>query len=98
MRYMSRPRHKNKHIEAAVRYAESLGWTFKKCKGHAWGSLYCPGATRQSCLIYIYSTPRVPENHARQIRREIDLCPHGTQEHDQEDQEENDENGEQDDV
>lgn len=32
-----RPRHPNKHIEAAVQYAESLGWRFIKGHGHRWG-------------------------------------------------------------
>jgi hypothetical protein len=74
---MSRPRHPNKHIEAAVQYAEGLGWRFVKSKGHAWGRLFCPEPSRVGCIISVWSTPRKPENHARRIRSEVDLCPHG---------------------
>src|SRR5437867_1612293 len=74
--YMSRPRHPNKHIEAAVQHAESLGWLLRKSKGHAWGHLYCPLKSRAGCIVSVYSTPRVPENHARHIRRDVDMCPH----------------------
>ena len=73
---MARNRHSNKHIEAAVEYAESLGWRFEKVTGHAWGRIFCPHATRDGCMISLWSTPRVPENHARQVRRKIDSCPH----------------------
>jgi hypothetical protein len=26
--------------------------------------------------VGVWSTPRNPENHARQITRDVDLCPH----------------------
>jgi hypothetical protein len=76
---MSRPRHPNKHIEKAVRYAESLGWRVQMSNGHAWGRLYCPHSGRDGCQMSVWSTPRKPENHARQLMREIDLCPHQQQ-------------------
>ncbi|HMC88423.1 MAG TPA: hypothetical protein VKI17_02700, partial [Gemmataceae bacterium] len=41
-----------------------------------WGRLYCPAQTRGGCIVTVYSTPRVPENHARYIRRRVDACPH----------------------
>ena len=28
-------------------------------------------------MVFVHSTPRNPENHARHIQREVDLCPHG---------------------
>jgi hypothetical protein len=71
-----RPRHPNKEIEAAVAYAEGQGWTWFKVQGHAWGKLYCPHHDRDGCIVFVWSTPRVPEHHARQIRREVDRCPH----------------------
>lgn len=74
---MSRPRHPNKHIEEAVKYAETSGWRFQKSNGHAWGFLLCPLATRDGCDVAVYSTPRVPETHARRIRQMVDECPHG---------------------
>lgn len=73
---MSRKRHPDKHIEKAIQYAEKLGWIVKMSKGHAWGHLYCPNGTRDGCKVGIWSTPRNRENHARDIRRAIDLCEH----------------------
>ena len=73
---MSRPRHPNKHIEEAIRYAESVGWRVQVSGGHAWGRLFCPQSSQQGCIISVWSTPRNPENHARHIWREVDLCPH----------------------
>lgn len=73
---MSRPRHPDKHIEAAVQYAETLGWRFELSNGHAWGKLRCPLQARDGCRISVWSTPRDAENHARHIRRELDHCPH----------------------
>jgi hypothetical protein len=73
---MSRSRHPNKHIEAAIAYAEALGWSVVGSGGHAWGRLFCPHHTPEGCIISVWSTPRSPENHARQIRRRVDACPH----------------------
>ena len=77
---MSRKRHSNKHIEAAVAYAEACGWRFVDPGGsaHAWGKLWCPFANRDGCKVLVYSTPRVPENHARHIRNRVDACCHRT--------------------
>jgi hypothetical protein len=72
-----RSRHKNKEIEAAVRYAESKGWTCAAASGHAWGILWCPHPQRSGCHFSIWSTPRNPVNFARLIRRKVDQCPHG---------------------
>ena len=71
-----RPRHPNKEIEAAVAHAEAQGWTWFPVKGHAWGKLYCRHRDRDGCDIFIWSTPRVPEHHARHIVRQVDRCPH----------------------
>ncbi len=74
---MTRPRHPNKHLEEAIAHAESLGWRVELSNGHAWGRLLCPECSQEGCIISVWSTPRVPENHARHIRREVDQCPHG---------------------
>lgn len=83
---MGRPRHPNKHIEKAVKYAESLGWRVEISRAHGWGHLLCPQATREGCIVGVWSTPKNPENHARHIRREVDQCPHTDEvrEHDDE--------------
>jgi len=75
---MSRPRHSNKHIEAAVAYAEACGWRYVEAGGsaHAWGRMLCAFANRDGCTFSVYSTPRVPENHARHIRNKVDACCH----------------------
>jgi hypothetical protein len=73
---MARPRHPDKHIEKAIRYAESLGWRVELSNGHAWGHLLCPERSRDGHIVPIWSTPRNAENHARHIQREVDLCPH----------------------
>lgn len=69
-----RPKHPKPEVERAVRYAEALGWTVRKCSGHAWGQLYCPKATREGCIVGVYSTPKNAGNHARQIRSNVDRC------------------------
>lgn len=77
---ISRPRHPKPPIEEAVQYAEQRGWRVEMSSGHAWGRLYCPKSTREGCIVSVWSTPRVPENHARQIRKAIDTCPHRDEE------------------
>lgn len=72
------PTHPNKHIREAIKYAESKNWRVVKANGqaHIWGKLYCPNNQRGGCIIKVFSTPRVPENHARHIKQEVDDCPH----------------------
>jgi hypothetical protein len=73
-------RHPSKVIEAALAYARSCGWIVIKSTGgsaHAWGDMRCPGDCPQ---VSIYSTPRVPEHHARALRRAVDRCPQSTDE------------------
>jgi hypothetical protein len=72
----ARPRHPKQEIEDAVAYAEAQGWTWLKVHGHAWGKLHCEHHDRDGCTEFVWSTPRSPGNHARQIRRAVDRCPH----------------------
>ncbi len=71
---MTRSRHPSKEVEAAVAYAESLGWTVRKM-GH-WGRMFCPHADRDGYQVGVNGTPRDAGNHARQIIRAVDRCPH----------------------
>ena len=80
---MSRPRHSKKEVEDAVAYAESLGWTCREM-GH-WGRLFCAHADRDGCQIGVNGTPKSPGNHAKQIVRAVDRCPHRVEERDDED-------------
>lgn len=73
---MVRPRHSTKEIEAAVKYAESKGWTVRiSIKGHAWGRLLCPLNTREGCQVAVWSTPKHSQDHAKDIMRAVDRCP-----------------------
>jgi len=47
-------------------------------RGHAWGQILCAYAQRGGCRVSVWSTPRSPENHAKQLRRAVDKCPHQT--------------------
>ena len=70
-----RPRHPNKEIESAIQDLEAAGWSVDApLSGHAWGRAYCRCATRDGCIASIWSTPKVPENHAAQLRRRIGQC------------------------
>ena len=75
---MKRKRHHNKEIEKAIKYAESKNWRFKIAgkSSHVWGRLYCAEESRDGCKISIWSTPRVPQDHASQIRKAVTRCPH----------------------
>ncbi|TVQ03619.1 MAG: hypothetical protein EA381_01300 [Planctomycetaceae bacterium] len=69
----------NKHIREAVEYAQFHGWRVVKAnaRAHTWGRIYCPRRDREGCAKAIYSTPRSPEDHAKDIRHAVDRCPHG---------------------
>ncbi|PLR37299.1 hypothetical protein CYR55_10170 [Chimaeribacter californicus] len=66
--------HPNKHIQAAIEYALSQGWTFLEGRGHAFGRLYCGTPHHREHMMSVWSTPAVPERHACQIRRKVDSC------------------------
>ena len=68
--------HPNKEIRAALASAEAAGWTVKKSgpRAHAWGTMRC-GHGHKTCWMAVYSTPRNPQNHAKQIERKVAACP-----------------------
>jgi len=72
---MTRARHPKPEVENAVQYAEAKGWRFRKM-GH-WGRLFCAHADRDGCQVGVNGTPRNAGNHASQIVRAVDRCPHG---------------------
>lgn len=61
-----------------LRYALQIGWSLIESGSsvHAWGFLYCPEKSRLGCKISVWSTPKVPENHAKQILKIIQNCHH----------------------
>ena len=74
----ARKKHPNKEIEQAIKYAESKLWRYLKTgkSAHAWGRLLCPLQNMEGCIMSVWSTPRDPTVHAKQIRRRVDACPH----------------------
>jgi hypothetical protein len=67
-------KHTSKEVVAAIEYAIGRGWNFREM-AH-FGRLFCPRADRDGCQIGVNGTPRNPEDHAKQIRRAVDRCPH----------------------
>jgi hypothetical protein len=51
--------------------------------GH-WGRLFCPHANRDGCQVGVYGTPKSAGDHAKQIFRAINRCPHKAGETDDE--------------
>ncbi len=74
-----RGRHPSKEIELVLRELEALGWVLVKGKGHAWGLLRCPANSSDCrcgayCQMSVWSTPKSPERHARQLRQKAMAC------------------------
>jgi hypothetical protein len=74
-----RQRHPNKEIEKALAYAETQGWGVLPLRGHAWGKIQCPWNDDDCrcgtfCQVSVWSTPRVPEHMAHNVRRAVDGC------------------------
>lgn len=70
----ARSRHQKKEVEEALNYAEAHGWTVddRSGRGHASHVARCVG----DCTVWVWHTPSNALNHARQIRRAVDNCPH----------------------
>lgn len=73
---MARDKHPKKELEAAVEYAEQKGWTVHPGKRHAKFKLLCPRHDREGCKVSVWSTPSDVDDHAKDVRRAIDRCPH----------------------
>jgi len=76
---MPRKPHPKKEVEAAIRYAESKGWRVEMGGSHAWGKMYCPYNNEfcrcgEFCITSIWSTPKNPMNHGKQLRRVVKNC------------------------
>ena len=72
-----RPRHAKKEVEEALADAEAEGWTvIPRSSGHCWGVMRCSESSTAGCQKFIWSTPRSPGDHARDIRRKLHQCPH----------------------
>ena len=80
---MSRKGHPKKEVEAALTALEAAGWTVKEAKGrsaHVWGFVLCPANAGDACRsgvfcrMSVWSTPRNPQAHARELLRKADGC------------------------
>jgi len=71
-------KHPRKQIEQAISDALRSGWRFVDAgpRAHVFGTLLCPEASRDGCVVRIASTPRDADNHASRIRRALEQCPH----------------------
>ena len=79
-----RKRHPNREIEAALKALEAAGWTVERAKGrsaHGWGFVLCPANAGDACRsgvfcrMSVWSAPRSPRDHARELVRKADGCP-----------------------
>jgi hypothetical protein len=78
---LPRKRHPDPTIETALVHAEANGWRIvrSQARAHCWGRMYCPANDKdcrcgEFCITSIWSTPRDPVKHARQIGRVVDGC------------------------
>jgi hypothetical protein len=71
-----RKRHPKKDVEKALQLAEEKGWTVTETssrRGHSWGRIVCPTGEHKA---WVYSTPKNPGTHAKQIQKTVIRCPH----------------------
>lgn len=80
---MARRRHPNKDIETALQALEALGWVVEEAKGksaHGWGFALCPAnagdicRSGPFCRMSVWSTPRNPASHARDLVKRANGC------------------------
>jgi hypothetical protein len=73
-RIVARRRHPKKEVEQALRVAETRGWKVQpQPRGHRWGVMRCPAHEHWHP---IWSTPKNPGNHAKELGREMQRCEH----------------------
>ncbi len=68
-------RHPNKHIQAALEFAYDRGWTARTAH-HAFCVIKCDFGQRGGCSMSVWSTPKHPQDHAKDIIRYVEQCPH----------------------
>ena len=68
-------KHPNKHIRSAIEFAEQHGWQVIKAgkSTHAFCRLRCTKGHSEHQMS-VWSTPKSPENHAKQIIRKVKEC------------------------
>ena len=74
---VTRARHPKKEVEDALTQLEEAKWTITATSsGHRWGVARCSESNRAGCQVSIWSTPRNPGSHARQLLQKLDRCSH----------------------
>ena len=76
---MARDSHPKKELEAVIQYAEQEGWSVSQGKRHAKFKLRCKHHDRDGCTVPVWGTPSDVNDHAKDVRRAIDRCPHKKQ-------------------
>ena len=77
---MSRNKHPDKEIEAALKHAERNDWRVEESNGHPWGQMLCSTKSTSCegngmwCRISIWSTPKNSHNHAQKLKKKVDSC------------------------
>lgn len=71
-------KHPNKEIREAIKYADSKGWRIKETgkSSHAFCRLLCPEKSIDGHTKSVWRTPKVPENHVKEIIKAVDRCNH----------------------
>jgi len=70
-------RHPKQEVEEALAAARTAGWSVERTvSGHRWGVMRCSEHSRDGCQVSIWSTPGNAGNHANQLRRALERCPH----------------------
>ena len=69
---MGRSRHGKKDVEKALQVAEAAGFSVTMSSGHRWGVIECG----HGCEHSVWSTPKNPGNHAKQLIRTVERCEH----------------------
>ncbi len=74
-------KHQHKKITEVLEYAQEQGWSIQESRGRSWGKVSCPYndnkcRKRKYCLKNVYTTPKNPENKARELKRIIQNCIH----------------------
>ncbi|HNC04454.1 MAG: hypothetical protein H6996_07070 [Moraxellaceae bacterium] len=68
-------KHPNKHIREAIKHAMANGWEIVDAgkSAHAFCRLRCVAGHTEHQMS-IWSTPKSPENHAKQILHKVQQC------------------------
>ena len=67
------PKHPKKEVNDALDYANQQGFEVERTvSGHKWGRIKCTCGA----VVSIWSTPKSPHNHGRQLRRWVHQHDH----------------------